>query len=69
MCLSIPYKVLSVKDNKAKIKFQNKLKEVDSSLVKVKIGDYVISQNNVIIKKIDKKEVNELLKLLGGKII
>lgn len=57
MCLTIPFKVISVKDNQAIVFFNKNKKKVNSGLVKVKKGDYVLIQNNTIIKKINKNVV------------
>lgn len=68
MCLTIPYKIIS--NNKGHIiiaNSQNK-KEVKSPFIKIKKGDFVLSQNNIIISKLAKKEALELSKLLSIKL-
>jgi len=43
MCLAIPAKVLSISGTNAKVDFGgNIIREVDVSLVNVKVGDYVL---------------------------
>lgn len=64
MCLTIPYKVLSCRDKTAIVIFNNKKQKVNSNLINVKKGDYVIIQNKIIIKKINKKEANKIFTLL-----
>lgn len=74
MCLTIPAKVISLgADNKATVVFGNEKasprmvglgpKEVDTQLVKVKAGDYVMVSNGFAIKKVNKKEAEDILKL------
>ncbi len=63
MCLTIPAKVIFVKNNKAKVDFIGKKEEVDTQLVKVKVGDYVMVSNGFAIKKVNKKEAAETLKV------
>lgn len=63
MCLSIPAKVISVEKNKAEVDFAGKKEQVDTQLVKVKVGDYVMVSNGFIIKKVNKKEAEEILKV------
>ena len=64
MCLAIPYKVISVKDKKIIVDGMDQKKEVAGSLLKIKVGDYVILQNNFIIRKISKKSAKEVLNLI-----
>jgi len=64
MCLSIPAKIISLEKNQAIIDFNGKKQRVDTRLVKVEVGDYAIVSNGFLIKKVDKKEAKELLKIL-----
>ena len=64
MCLTIPKKVISVKKNIIVAETPEKNKTELKSIIKVKKGDYVLSQQNVIIQKIGKKQAEELLGLL-----
>jgi hydrogenase maturation factor len=64
MCLTIPKQVASVKNGVVVVKSSRGRQPV-GSLVKVKKNDWVLTQNNVIIQKIAKKqaiEINELFK-------
>ena len=63
MCLAIPGKVLEIKDNQAIIDYGNEKRKANCSLVKCKVGDYVIVSNQMIIDKVDKKEAEESLKM------
>lgn len=64
MCLTIPKKVLSVKKNIAAVKNPLGERQELKSMIKVKKGDYVLSQQNVIIQKIGKKQAEELIDLI-----
>ncbi len=75
MCLTIPAKVISVDaNNKATVVFGNeKIRprrirpgrtKVDTQLAKVKINDYVMVSNGFVVKKINKNEAEEMLKVL-----
>lgn len=64
MCLTIPAKVVSMEKNKAIVDFADKKEKVDTQLVKVKVGDYVMVSNGFVIKKVNKKEAKEILKVL-----
>ncbi len=64
MCLTIPAKVISSEKNKATVDFVGKKQKVDTRLVKVRVGDYVMISNGFAIKKVNKKEAKEILKVL-----
>jgi len=66
MCLSIPAKILEIKNNKAIADFQGKKQEVGTNLVKdIQIGDYAIISNGFIIKKISAQEAEEIFKVIN----
>lgn len=65
MCLTIPAKVISLEKGKATVGFAGRKQKVDTQLVKVKAGDYVIVSNGFAIKKVNKKEAEEILKILN----
>ena len=64
MCFTIPSKIISIKDKKIIVNELGKRKETSGSLVKTEVGDYVILQNNFIIRKINKKEAEEIISLI-----
>ncbi|MDD5341923.1 MAG: HypC/HybG/HupF family hydrogenase formation chaperone [Patescibacteria group bacterium] len=60
MCLTVPKKIISVADNKAKVGTGT----IDISLVpKAKPGDWVLVNADLAIKKISSAEANKILKL------
>ena len=64
MCLAIPGKVVSVKEDKAKVDFgEGVLREVNVTLVSVKIGEYVLVHAGYAIHVLDEKEAQETLSL------
>ncbi|MEM3565619.1 MAG: HypC/HybG/HupF family hydrogenase formation chaperone [Candidatus Bathyarchaeia archaeon] len=64
MCLAIPAKVVSVKGNIAKVDFGGGLiKEVDVSLVDVKVDDYVLVHAGYAIQVLSNEEAEETLRL------
>lgn len=64
MCLTIPAKVISLEKGKATVDFAGKKEKVDTQLVKVKAGDYVMVSNGFAIKKISAIETEEILKII-----
>ena len=64
MCLTRPYQIVSTKGKKFIVEEFGKKKELAGSLVKARVGDYVILQNNFIVRKISKKSANKIINLL-----
>ena len=64
MCLAIPAKIVSVKEDKAKVDFgEGVLREVNVTLVNAKIGDYVLVHAGYAIQVLDEKEALETIRL------
>ncbi|MEM3552812.1 MAG: HypC/HybG/HupF family hydrogenase formation chaperone, partial [Candidatus Bathyarchaeia archaeon] len=62
--LAIPAKVLSISGVNAKVDFGgNIIREVDVSLVNVKVGDYVLVHAGYAIQVLSKEEAEETLRL------
>jgi len=60
MCLAIPGKIIKVKGQLAAVDFRGIKKEVNISLVKAKIGDYVMVHAGFAIEKMDQDYVDEM---------
>lgn len=64
MCLAIPALVVNIEGDKAQVDFgQGVLKDVNISLVDVKIGGYVLVHAGYAIQTVDKKEALETINL------
>jgi hydrogenase expression/formation protein HypC len=64
MCLAIPAKVVSVKEEKAQVDFgEGVLREVNVTLVNAKAGDYVLVHAGYAIQVLDEKEALETIRL------
>ena len=68
MCVGIPGKIILIKGEKARIKQEDHSHWVDISSLgeKVKIGDYLISYQNVAINKVSPKDAEEILEMMGS---
>ncbi len=65
MCLSIPVKILEIKNNKAIVNSGSANNELDISLVpEIQKGDYCLINNGFAVKKITAKEAEEIFKIL-----
>jgi len=64
MCLSVPAKVLEVKDGRAVVESRGWKREVDASLIAPAVGDYVLVQMGVVLEIMDRKEALEALEVL-----
>lgn len=64
MCLAIPGKVVSIIKEKAQVDFgEGVLREVNVTLVDVKVGDYVLVHAGYAIQVLDEAEALETLRL------
>jgi len=60
MCLAIPGKITKIKNQLAEVDFQGVKKEINISIVDVKIGDYVMVHAGFAIEKMEKDNVKEI---------
>ena len=65
MCLAIPKQVASTNKGSIFLRVDGKT-EAAGTIVKVKKGDWVLTQEDIIIKKIAPKQAREILKILNG---
>lgn len=64
MCLAIPAKVVSLKEDRARVDFgEGVLREINVALVNVEIGNYVLVHAGYAIQVLDEKEALETLRL------
>lgn len=64
MCLAIPAKVVKIQNGKAEVDFgEGILREVDVSLVEVKVDDYVLVHAGYAIQVLSREEAEETLRL------
>ena len=65
MCLAIPKKVIFIKKNGVEVCANNSEKtEKVRTILKVKKGDWVLTQNKIIVNKITKKQAEEINKII-----
>ena len=60
MCLAIPGKIIKIKNQLAEVDFQGVKKEINISIVDVKVGDYVMVHAGFAIEKMEKENVKEI---------
>jgi hydrogenase expression/formation protein HypC len=64
MCLAIPARVTTISGDKAQVDFgKGVLREVNVSLVEVKVGDYVLVHAGYAIQTMNQKDALETLEL------
>lgn len=68
MCLTIPKKVIEVKEGEVVVEDHNGNRQTMKTLVELAAGDFVLSQQNIVIEKMDLEIAKEMLKMLknGG---
>ena len=65
MCLSIPHKIISIKDKTAKVQCGKKTHTLNVQLLpNVKKGEWVLAEGGFAVQKVSKKQAEETYKLL-----
>jgi hydrogenase expression/formation protein HypC len=65
MCLAVPGKIIEHSGNIAKVDFgDGTVRNVNTMLVDVKVGDYVLVHAGFAIEKVSREGAEETLKLL-----
>ena len=62
MCLAVPGKVKKIEGKKIWVEYPGEVREALGGGVPVKIGDYVLIQMGIIIKKLTPKEAKATIK-------
>ncbi len=63
MCLAVPGKVMSIKDEQAEIDFGGVIRSADISMVEAEVGDWVLIHAGFAIEKLDEEEAQKTLEL------
>lgn len=65
MCLAIPGKIKSIdkKTHHATVSFDGVEKEINTEVVDVKVGDYVVVHAGYAIQKLEKQDATKILAL------
>ncbi len=65
MCLSVPVRVVKIKDKKAVVVLGNKEKEFETELTPdIKENDYCLINNGFVVKKISAEEAEEIFRII-----
>lgn len=64
ICLTIPKKVIEIKKDTIVVETPIGARQEVKSIVKLNAGDYCLTQQNVAVQKIGKKEAEEILDLI-----
>jgi hydrogenase expression/formation protein HypC len=65
MCLSVPGKIVNIKENMASVDVGGLLRDISLDLCpEVSVGEYVLIHAGFAIQKVDEEEAEETLKLL-----
>jgi hydrogenase expression/formation protein HypC len=65
MCLAVPGKVLEIKEKVVTVDYPMEKRDVYNSGVDVRVGDYVMVQMGVIVKKMPEEEAKIMLEAWG----
>ena len=64
MCLAIPGKIIKINSQLAIVEFRGVQKEINISIVDVKVGDYMMVHAGFAIEKMENENVKEIKKYL-----
>ena len=62
MCMAIPGKVVDIKESIATVDYGSEKREVTIMNPDIKVGDYVVVQNKLILQTVPEKEALEAIK-------
>lgn len=66
MCLTIPKKVLEINGGTVVVEDHNGARQELKTLIELSIGDFVMSQQNVVIEKMEKEQAQEIFNIIKG---
>jgi hydrogenase assembly chaperone HypC/HupF len=66
MCIAVPGKVLGASQGRARVDFFGRVAEVESRLVNVKTGDYVLAFGGSVLERVSKERAEEIARTLGA---
>lgn len=65
MCFAIPVKIKKIKGFKAKVSYNGKVEDIDTTLLpKARAGDWVLCNGILAVKKITSKEAEDFFNLV-----
>lgn len=64
MCLTIPKKVVALKEDMVILEKLDGTKQEAKSIIPVSLGDFVLTQQNVIVEKLDDQGYQEVLSII-----
>jgi len=66
MCLTIPKKVISKNGNNVLVsQWDGQKNQEVATIVEIQPGDWVLTQNGIIIEKIDEQQAQEIINLIN----
>ena len=66
MCLTIPKKITAIKNGVCVLERENGEKQEAKSIIPVKKGNWVLTQNNIIIQKLTQKQAQEINQIFNS---
>lgn len=64
MCLTIPKKVISISGERVVVENPDGIGQEVKTIIDLKVGDFVLTQQNIVLEKIEKKEAEETIKMI-----
>jgi hydrogenase expression/formation protein HypC len=63
MCLALPGKIISIKDDTAEVDFGGVVKKANITMVDTKVGDWVVVHAGFAIETMDEEEAQRTIEL------
>ena len=64
VCLTIPKKVIEIKENSVIVENHNGDRQEMKTIVELAIGDFVMSSQDIVIEKMDKQNAEEIFNII-----
>ncbi len=65
MCVAVPGKIIEMNGDIAKVNIMNNITQVNTRLVSVKVGDYVLVHAGVVIEVMKKDMAEEIIEIFS----
>jgi len=65
MCLSVPGKVVEVREDEIVLEYPGEVRRVEVSLVDLEVGDFCIVAGGIVVDRIEKKRAEKFLEVLN----
>ena len=66
MCFTVPGKIIKIENNIATVDYNGLERKADLSMIKAKIGDYVIVNAGFAVEKVNNNKAEDYLEMMSS---